>query len=197
MCGIYKITNTITGKSYVGQSIHIEQRWNEHLRDLRNNKHDNAHLQSSYNKYGEEAFGFVVIKICEESDLDFYEEKYIAEFNCVDNGYNLTYGGESASRSQATRDKIKTIVTDLWKDDEYKKHMSEAHKGKHFQGGGVAKGTHRGFENSNSDPVLVDGAVFGSKSLAAEYIGCSVTAINKAIRENRKCKNHIIELCKV
>ena len=32
MIGIYKITNLINNKSYVGQSIHIERRWQEHLR---------------------------------------------------------------------------------------------------------------------------------------------------------------------
>jgi len=33
MCGIYKITNQINGKIYVGKSVHIEQRFTEHKRD--------------------------------------------------------------------------------------------------------------------------------------------------------------------
>ena len=30
MIGIYKITNNINNNCYIGQSIHIEERWKEH-----------------------------------------------------------------------------------------------------------------------------------------------------------------------
>lgn len=53
MSGVYQIYNTVNGKRYIGSSIHIEQRFKEHLRNLRANKHVNAHLQSAWNKYGE------------------------------------------------------------------------------------------------------------------------------------------------
>lgn len=46
MSGVYQIYNTINGKRYIGSSIHIEQRFKEHLRNLRANKHANAHLQN-------------------------------------------------------------------------------------------------------------------------------------------------------
>lgn len=56
MSGVYQIYNTVNGKRYIGSSIHIEQRFKEHLRNLRANKHVNAHLQSAWNKYGEHSF---------------------------------------------------------------------------------------------------------------------------------------------
>lgn len=58
MSGVYQIYNTVNGKRYIGSSIHIEQRFKEHLRNLRANKHVNAHLQSAWNKYGEHSFVF-------------------------------------------------------------------------------------------------------------------------------------------
>lgn len=197
MCGIYKIQNNKNGKIYIGQSIHLEQRWREHLILLRKNKHYNRHLQFAYNKYGEDSFTFTVIQTCDECDLDFYENKYIVEFNSVLNGYNLTYGGESSDKSEETKEKLSFATSMLWKDDDYRQHMSDAHKGHPYHGGGTAKGTHKGFESSNGVPVLVDGILFGSKALAGEYIGCSARAVGKAIQQGRKCKNHIVELYNV
>lgn len=197
MCGIYKIQNKRNGKIYIGQSIHIEQRFDEHLDSLRKNKHHNRHLQFAYNKYGEAAFAFTIIQICDECDLDFYENKYIIEFDSVSNGYNLTYGGDSSERSEETRKRLSLATSLLWKDNDYRQHMSDAHKGQPYHGGGIAKGTHKGFESSCGVPILVDGILFGSKALAGEYIGCSAAAINKAIQQGRKCKNHKVELYNV
>lgn len=52
MSGIYKITNVVNNKVYIGLSIHLNKRWGEHKNDLIKNKHFNAHLQNSVNKYG-------------------------------------------------------------------------------------------------------------------------------------------------
>ena len=63
MSGVYQIYNTVNGKRYIGSSIHIEQRFKEHLRNLRANKHVNAHLQSAWNKYGEHSFVFEEVEL--------------------------------------------------------------------------------------------------------------------------------------
>lgn len=63
--GVYKITNIINKKFYIGSSNNIKQRWREHRSDLRRNKHHNKHLQSAWNKYGEESFVFDIIEQCE------------------------------------------------------------------------------------------------------------------------------------
>lgn len=67
MQGVYKITNTVNGKFYVGSAINIKRRWTVHRYKLRHNKHDNKHLQSAWDKYGESAFEFSVIELCEDS----------------------------------------------------------------------------------------------------------------------------------
>ena len=43
ICGIYMIRNKINNKMYIGQAVDIYDRWEEHIRDLRRNKHFNNH----------------------------------------------------------------------------------------------------------------------------------------------------------
>ena len=62
--GIYKITNKIDGKCYIGQSSNIKKRFKDHRYDLKYNKHDNPYLQNAYNKYGKDNFKFEIL--CEE-----------------------------------------------------------------------------------------------------------------------------------
>ena len=48
-CGIYKITNLINNKVYIGQSIDIERRWQEHRKLC---KTGNALIYKAFRKYG-------------------------------------------------------------------------------------------------------------------------------------------------
>ena len=68
--GIYKITNTVNGKVYIGQSIHLRQRIKFH----KTYEH-NKHLKRAFKKYGLEKFTFEIIK--ETYDLDFWERFFI------------------------------------------------------------------------------------------------------------------------
>lgn len=61
--GIYTITNKVTGKLYIGESLDIYRRWHdEHIPQLRKNRHYNKELQNDFNKYGEENFSFEVLE---------------------------------------------------------------------------------------------------------------------------------------
>lgn len=62
--GVYQITCIVTGKIYIGSSIHIRFRISKHLSDLRNYKHHNKYLQRSWNKYGESNLKFDVLEEC-------------------------------------------------------------------------------------------------------------------------------------
>src|SRR6478735_2273370 len=62
--GIYKITNLISGKCYVGSARNTAGRIATHKYNLKNNKHFNSHLQAAWNKYGEQSFTFEVILHC-------------------------------------------------------------------------------------------------------------------------------------
>lgn len=92
--GIYKITNTINGKIYIGQSSWLQKRFIAHKNALRKGVHPNIYLQRAYNKYGEESFDFSVIEYCSPEQLNELEQQYIKKYNTFHDGYNLTLGGE-------------------------------------------------------------------------------------------------------
>lgn len=77
MIGIYGIINLINDKKYIGSSINIRHRFITHKCYLRKNIHSNKHLQSAWNKYGEENFKFELIEECEEDKLIEREQYWI------------------------------------------------------------------------------------------------------------------------
>jgi len=85
--GIYEIVNTINGHRYIGSSINIQKRWNEHKRDLNNNKHHSIYLQRAWNKYGANHFEFNIIETCFFFALIFREQHYI---NTLQPAYNIS-----------------------------------------------------------------------------------------------------------
>lgn len=83
--GIYCVLNIINGKKYIGQAANMCRRFGKHSKALVKGCHSNLHLQSAFNKYGESAFVFKTILICETKDLTYYEQKCMdvlgAEYN--------------------------------------------------------------------------------------------------------------------
>jgi len=89
---LYQIVHIESGRKYVGQTSRIAiKRWREHIYKLRKNKHDNCHLQAAWNKHGESAFEFQIVK-----EFNSLDELNQAEIDLIKNGsdlYNLTEGG--------------------------------------------------------------------------------------------------------
>jgi group I intron endonuclease len=104
---IYLITNIITKKQYVGQTLckNVETRWKQHKKCDHNSI--GRYLLAAYNKYGIESFKFQIICICFDEDCNLYEEEYIKKFNTlVPNGYNLREGGKNSKQHPETIEKI-------------------------------------------------------------------------------------------
>lgn len=98
--GIYKITNTVNGKCYIGRTKCFYQRCGQYIHDFnkRNINHINDYMYNSMEKYGFDKFIFRVIEIC---DVDHQQERenfwmdYFDSHNSMI-GYNLrkdTLGG--------------------------------------------------------------------------------------------------------
>ena len=89
--GIYKITNLVNNKIYVGSSTNIKKRWRDHKWYLKENKHHNSHLQASVNKYGIGLFKFNIELECDVKLLLIEERKVINKYNSNDRtcGYNV------------------------------------------------------------------------------------------------------------
>lgn len=95
MIGIYKITNTVNGKCYIGQSKDLITRIQKHIKTLLNGTNRNEHLQNAYNTYGTGNFTIEIIEECTEENLDEREIYWIDYYHSYDReyGYNKTKGG--------------------------------------------------------------------------------------------------------
>ena len=91
--GIYKITNKLNGRIYIGSAKEFKERWKQHSYSLRNQKHSNKFLQADFNKCGEEAFIFEVVEITDGKTKEerlLVEEVYIKQYyDKGDKCYNL------------------------------------------------------------------------------------------------------------
>jgi hypothetical protein len=67
---VYQIKNLINNKVYIGETTRGELRWKQHLRCLRGNYHENKLLQEDFDKYGEEAFEWTILKEFGGDDKD-------------------------------------------------------------------------------------------------------------------------------
>ena len=90
--GIYKITCLSNKKFYIGSSVDIKKRWNEHIWELNNGKHCNKHLQDAWNKYGQGNFKFEIIEKCGKNNILQKEQEYIDLYNVCDRtrGFNIS-----------------------------------------------------------------------------------------------------------
>lgn len=82
MIGIYKITNKLNGKSYIGQSIHCGKRFDEH------NKGKQL-IDEVIQIEGVENFNFEILKEVNKKHLSYWEDYYIMKYNTMfPRGYN-------------------------------------------------------------------------------------------------------------
>ncbi|WP_405286429.1 GIY-YIG nuclease family protein [Methanobrevibacter sp.] len=109
VCGIYMLTNKLNGKSYIGASVNITNRWYAHK-----NKARNARIAKLVTNVGKENFSFSVLEECPLDELDDKEKYYIDLYDTlVPNGYNVHHGGKIENStgfwrvSKAKRSRVK------------------------------------------------------------------------------------------
>lgn len=74
MIGIYKITNVINGKVYIGQSSNVERRFSQHKSPYEQERFSEKPLYRAFKKYGIENFTFEILEECEISQLNEKEK---------------------------------------------------------------------------------------------------------------------------
>lgn len=118
---IYKITNTINDKTYIGQSKQTSVRWRDHIASSKMTPETlrfNSALYEEMREYGTDKFTFETIE--EVSDEKAYEKEqfWIKELNTLyPNGYNLTSGGEKGKfYSDITKERIGEKTKERWED---------------------------------------------------------------------------------
>lgn len=139
---IYTITNNITKKVYVGQTIKPKERWLKHKNEA---KHIDSlayksHLYNSMNAYGIDNFSFEIIDECDCEILDERERYWIQELHTLEpNGYNISNGGRKLfgeenpfygkHHSEETKQILSAKNTGRKATDEERKMRSEINKG--------------------------------------------------------------------
>lgn len=90
---VYRITNKINGKSYIGQTCEPDplKRWRGHINESKKDRSAERPLYKEMNEFGVENFEFVVLE--ETDDPVARECYYIQKLDTYINGYNLTLGG--------------------------------------------------------------------------------------------------------
>lgn len=92
--GIYKITNTINGKIYIGRSTNVQDRWVQHIKSaLEIGTIAKTQLYKEMKDYGIENFSFELLEKCDKSQLNEKEKYYIALFKTNEWGLNENSGG--------------------------------------------------------------------------------------------------------
>jgi group I intron endonuclease len=121
---IYMVINHWNGKRYIGQvkcyydtrkgflKAGIEKRWTNHCNSARSKRQGTGsrYFENSINKYGYHNHTIKVIHICPEEESDYWETKFIRQYNTlIPNGMNIEKGGKRAPLSQETKDKLSKL----------------------------------------------------------------------------------------
>ena len=94
---IYKITNDINDKIYIGKTCDtIEERMKEHCRDYLKPSEEKRPLYNAMQKYGIEHFQIQQLEECDNAVINEREQYWIKIYNSYHNGYNATLGGDGA-----------------------------------------------------------------------------------------------------
>jgi group I intron endonuclease len=131
---IYKITNIVNNKCYIGITTkdNPNDRWRGHIHSI---KYGNGCplLVSAFNKYGLDKFKFEILILCFDEDLYCYEKEYILKYNSLcPSGYNAHPGGEfggnfkGKKHTEETKRKLGIITKERLKNEEFKQNIKNA-----------------------------------------------------------------------
>ena len=123
-CEIYKITNTVNNKIYIGQAVsHIlnhkkyrpygmERRFACHISEAFSDKKNQCHfLNNAIRKYGQDKFKLELLRVCDIDNADYIENEEILKNNSLfPAGYNLNTGGKQFNHTDESKKRVSTGV---------------------------------------------------------------------------------------
>jgi group I intron endonuclease len=192
---IYRITNTISKKCYIGETVKSdpEKRWIQHKNTIKRGIGCPA-LQSAVIKHGIDNFKFEVLLICFDEDRFKYEIEYIKKYNTlVPNGYNILEGGPGGGfKGKKHSEETKKLMSKNMKqkyinDIKFKKDISDGIKNyytetniiKHREAMSKSSGVKIGQYNLHNELINI----FVSISEASRQTGISKSSIQKYVKD--------------
>ena len=129
--GVYEIINMVNGKTYIGSSIDLSNRIQQHILKLSNNKHPNPILQNAWNKYGKNYFYFHILLFCDPENTLMYEQL------CIDGmkpKYNISTNTTAPNKGRVFSDEVRAKISKAGigrvKSDETRLKLSLSGKGR-------------------------------------------------------------------
>ena len=115
ICCVYKLTNTLTGRFYVGSTFNLKSRMKYHR--YSHNRNPNRELGADIEKYGWDAFKVEILERCSRDNVRERERFYIESLRAVEVGYNMV-------KSTTYSDLMKDMNTKNWADPAYRETRS-------------------------------------------------------------------------
>lgn len=115
--GIYRITNTITNKFYIGSAVSLRNRIAVHLSNLRKGIHVNRHLQRAWNTNKEENFTFEVIAKCPKEYTIRLEQWFIDNLKPTYNNLKVAGSKLGSKLSEESKKKLSATDKQRWRDN--------------------------------------------------------------------------------
>lgn len=179
--GIYKITNLINKKCYVGSSVDVYQRGCMYRHLVKRKKLHNKHLQSAFEKYGFENFNFELLEECSKNisiyDLHQLEQSYINSMHPEYNKRTIVDTNHLLNHSLETKNKISESLKKSFKNGTKIINRIQPH-------------------NIKVSLFDLDGNLiqdFPGLAHCADYVGCTATSIGCAIKSrSRRIRNYIV-----
>ena len=208
---IYKVTNSITGGIYIGQTTQsLLKRKIKHLSSARTNALECPAFHNAIKKYGEDSFIWEIIHVCPDGELDHYEKEYIREYDSYKNKkhYNCNEGGSIATNRNdqiytwyhkdlgTVVGTIEDIIT-LYDNTQNRANLlrlisKEIYISKGWRISRIAKVPKpRYIKKPKKEYTLTNGVVnhTGSMKYLAEMIGASLSSVKQIFSGTRNCKS--------
>lgn len=117
ICCVYKLTNTVTGKFYIGSTYNLKARMKYHRYSY--DRNPNKELGTDIAKYGWDSFTVEILEECTRENVRERERFYIDSLNAVDVGYNMV-------KATTYQDLMHDMNVKNWRDPEYREKHSKA-----------------------------------------------------------------------
>ena len=195
MIGVYKITNNVTGETYIGASVNIRRRFMEHKTP---NAYGNDRLHGDMQRLGIEQFSFDVIEECDRQHL---QERELFHIRTLKPSYNFV--GNKKNKEQ--RKRVSEGVKKWWAalpEDTRKKIISENLKPPkvgHPVSAETREKLRRAAIKQNSQPVrcIETGEVFPSISAFEKSVNaCTGTCSSYFAERLKSVKGYHVEKCR-